>query len=252
MKLKSLLLAALLFIAGSNAFATDYGTAPDLIAKTPARSRYFTWEGEVTPDEFLEQADRHVPVVLHMHGCGGIHPWSDMSFVTMVRQNHMNVVAPDFLARGDAQTSCPSGRAEPGGHPETSNPARIAARRLEMEQMIGWLKAQGFTQVWVSGHSEGGRVVQGVKADVRGVLVLGMDCKVERLQFWQPNPRNRVHVFVSRRDPWLDWPRATIRGCGGIADSTTMHWTDVESHEPLSDPAWRGQIVQLLKPAAPQ
>ena len=231
-------------LAANCAAAADYSTQPELIASAPERSRFFTWEGEVAREDFLLGADRQAPLVIHLHGCAGIHPYSDLSFIRALREKSINVVAPDFLARGDATTSCPSGRAEPMGHPETSNPRRIAARRLEMERVIAWARENGFQRIWVTGHSEGGRVVQGVRAGVSGVIAIGMDCK--NTAFWQPNPGNKVHVFVSHRDPWLGWPGAPVRGCGSPWDSSTMHWTNEPSHEPLADPAWKDEYLRLI------
>lgn len=229
-----------------------YDTSAVLIEGAIQRSRYHphalmdqwgVWQRGTDLPAFLEAANRADPVLVHVHGCAGL-TLDEADLVYMFTKNKVNVVVMRFLVRGDAESSCPGG-ARPEGWPEVRNPSRIGARRLELEKQVAWLRHQGFQRIFVSGHSEGGRVAQGLKAKVEGVIISGMDCKL--LEWWQPNPENRIAIFLSRRDPWLGYPVHTIRGCGSFFDSKiTHHWTWSEGHDFLLDPDWLGLMVAFI------
>lgn len=249
---KLLVLLALLCTSLAQA-QLDYDTSPSLIKTAHERSHYWlhrmTWEvgtnDDASIEQFLEEANRRDPVVVHAHGCLGVHG-SDDTLKSHYMYNKINVVQLDFLRRPGVVASCDRARNE--GHVEVMNPRRIEARRMEMEHQIQWLRAQGFTNVHVSGHSEGGRVAQGLRADVRSVMVHGMDCKPVMRHFWADrNPENRIFVFLSRRDNWLGWPKHQIVGCSSwFSNQITQYWTEIETHEVLPEASWRDLVVDII------
>lgn len=159
----------------------------------------------------------------------------------------------DFLKVKGREPSCEP-YPKPDGWPETSNPSRIKARRMELESQVQWLKDEGFKKIYVSGHSEGGRVVQGLKAEVAGVFIHGMDCKSSRAEFWDPNPKNRIMVFVSSKDPWLGYPSYAVRGCRSLFNRSYVedYWSSHPTHSPLVEQEWRDVISRVLKRTEPQ
>jgi hypothetical protein len=182
-----------------------------------------------------------------VHGCFGIYMDDGLLRSFYVDQG-ANVVMMDFLKVKGRQRSCEL-HPNAGGWPETSNPARIRARRLELEAQVKWLKEQGFRKIFVSGHSEGGRTVQGLRAEVEGVFIHGMDCKASRMRFWDPNSRNKIKVFISSRDPWLDYPNSVIQGCSTIFNRSYVsdHWSRQATHSPLVEQEWRDVLSRELK-----
>lgn len=226
-----------------------YDTNPAVIATAHERSQYHVADGifPTGPSEFLKEAKREAPTVVHAHGCQGIS-WDEHYLTTFFKENGANVVLLDFLKRG-VDASCET-FPRVGGWPEVSNPARIAARRLELEHQVTWLKQQGFTNIYVSGHSEGGRTVQAVQQDVKAVFISGMDCKPEHMRFWSPRKTNKIMVFLSRRDAWLNYPQSRIVGCSHFFNSSHVieYWTDVPSHSPVSAFSdWKDIVKQALK-----
>ena len=194
----------------------------------------------------MNEAKREVPVVLHVHGCLGVQ-WDEQRLGTFYAEQNVNIVMLDFMKLEGRKPSCEA-FPKAGGWPEVSNPDRIAARRLEMESQIQWLKDQGFKKIYVSGHSEGGRTVQGVKADVAGVFIYSMDCKISMRHFWTPNPNNQIKVFISSRDPWLDYPQVSIRGCKSLFDrQVSEYWSNQNSHGVLLEKEWRDVLARELK-----
>lgn len=230
---------------------TPYATPPDVLLAAPERSAYTVQtDGSprlVDPAAFLREAGRDAPVVVQLHGCYGVNR-SDRLLRDFFAAQGANVVVMDYLALPGRARSCAL-RPEPQGWPEASNPQRIRERRAEMEAQVDWLKAHGFRRIFVSGHSEGGRTAQGLQAEVAGVFIHGMDCKAVRRAFWHPNPRNRIRVFLSERDPWLGYPLHPIRGCSGPGrGAVTDHWSSQPTHSPLVEPAWRELIAHDLAP----
>lgn len=123
--------------------AQPYDTSPEVINTTFQRSIYYTADAYPLPlkiDEFLNEAKRDVPVILHAHGCSGVS-WDEQRLGTFYAEQKVNMVMLDFIKVEGRKLSCePFPKA--GGWPEVSNPDRIAARRLEMESQIQWFRAK--------------------------------------------------------------------------------------------------------------
>jgi len=239
---------AWMLAAGHTYAQRTYDVSDTVIRSSHTRSTYYL-QSERHPhshESFLEKADRSRPVVLHAHGCHGLGGY-DQQLAFFYRSLGFHVVLTNFLTRGDAESSCPSVNASRTGHPETGNPHRVNARRLELEHHIDWLKGSGFADIVVTGHSEGGKVVQGFKRPVRGVVIHSMDCKERHL--WDPHPDNRYLVLYSPKDPWItgigSYP---TRPCRHLFNQSKVRepGSSVDSHGPLDDPAWRDEIRQFL------
>lgn len=242
---------ATVLAAGAAEAQVRYDTPDDVLRTSYERSDYYTqaqgavWAASI--EEFLREAGRDQPVVVHVHGCYGQY-MDDGSLRNFYVDQGANVVMMDYLKVKGRERSCEL-RPRPDGWPETSNPARIRERRVELEAQVQWLKSQGFTRIFVSGHSEGGRTVQGLKSQVAGVFIHGMDCKASRMRFWVPNSDNRILVFLSERDPWLGYPGATVQGCGTFFNRSFVKdfWTAQATHSPLVEQGWREVIADELK-----
>lgn len=239
--------AALLVPAGALAQRT-YDLSDAVVGKTPWRSTYHR-VGATTGDaqrQFEERADRSRPVVVHSHGCSGV-VGTDLQLAEFYKELGFHVVLLQFHTRGDASSSCPSGMPSSTGHAESGNPHRIKARRMELEHQIAWLEDLGFKSIVATGHSEGGKVVQGLKRKVDGVILHAMDCKERSL--WDPHPDNRYLALYSTRDPWITGNGSyPTRACGHLFNRSQVRdvRSTVTSHDPLADPAWRDEIRQFL------
>jgi len=230
-----------------------YDVSPAIINSAPERSEYYlhkyTWtEGMGTTQDvplarFLQEADRKEPVVIAVHGCAT--GAGEETLKSHFMYNGVNVVVVNFIKRG-VRPSCLRYPVK-GGWPEVSNPKRIKARRMELEAQVQFLKDNGFQRIWVAGHSEGGRVAMGLKAEVSGVMIFGMGCHYR--QFWSPNPRNPHYVFLSRKDDWLGWPDHKIVGCRTLFNSSYVaeYWSDIPSHDVLLEAEHRDITVRLVK-----
>lgn len=234
-----------------------YDASPEIVNTSYQRSDYYTqdqgavWAASI--DEFLREADRKAPLVVHVHGCSGLSMDDGLLRSFYMDQGSANVVMMDFLKVKGRTPSCEL-HPKPGGWPETANPLRIKARRMELESQVQWLKDQGFKRIYVSGHSEGGRTVQSLKAEVTGVFIHGMDCKIGRMEFWDPNPNNKIMVFLSSKDPWLDYPQTVVRGCKSLFNRGYVeeYWSGQPTHSPLVEQEWRDVIVRELTQSTPQ
>lgn len=243
-------LLGMLLSTGPAPAQVAYDASSEIVSTTHQRSDYYTqvqgavWAASI--DEFLQEADRDVPVVVHAHGCSGLSSDDGLLRSFYVDQG-ANVVMMNFLNEKGRKPSCePYPKA--GGWPEVANPDRIRARRMELESQVRWLKDRGFNKIYVSGHSEGGRTVQGLKSEVAAVFIHGMDCKIGRMEFWVPNPKNRIMVFISSKDPWLDYPNSMVRGCKSLfnRDYVEEYWSDRPTHSPLAEQEWRDVISREL------
>ena len=220
LKFISMLIATILLSTFAGCVTTGgYTTEPDYVAKVLDRTTFHTHESGESFDyfggnanQFLEVADRSFPVVINVHGCGGVGGYV---FKLGVLDNElgMHVVIPDFLKRAGVSGSC-------GGTPSTvtrevRSYGRINARRHEVDYLVRWLQKNSFKSIFVYGHSEGGRTVQGIKERVNGVVISGMDC--DAVGFWEPNAQNPLLVLHSSRDIWLVHWRPIV-SCKSLLD----------------------------------
>lgn len=238
------LLSFLLAWSTSLAWAQKFDMSDAIIKTAHLRSTYFVkdawFDSGLTFDEFLAAADKTKPVVIHSHGCSGKGDNEQLlkGFYTGLG---FNFVMLDFLKRGDAGPSC-TGGPNSGftyfGDLRTRLPARVA----EVMDHVDVLRAQGFKTLYVTGHSEGGMVVQRIKRDVDAAIVHSMSCVPMPTQS-EPIHLKMLHL-VSMNDPLLG------RGASHMVCTDRQNYTaavsQVPSHGALADPAWRGKIKEFL------
>lgn len=220
LKFISMLIATILLSALAGCVTTGgYTTEPDYVAKVLDRTTFHTHESGESFDyfggnanQFLEVADRSFPVLINVHGCGGVSA-SIFNMAEIGNELGMHVVIPDFLKRAYVDRACGSTPASTGR--ETRSYSRIDARRHEVDYLVRWLQKNRFKTIFVFGHSEGGTTVQGIKEQVSGVVISGMDCEGGR--FWEPNPQNPLLVLHSSRDIWLVHWRPIV-SCKSLLD----------------------------------
>ena len=181
---------------------------------------------------FLKEVPTDKKIFVHLHGCGGLY-YGD----NIIREQYLRldiaVIFINFLKRPGVSSSCPEGKHR--NTSEASNFSRIDIRRKEAEVLVKNLQTAGYTNIYVSGHSEGGRVASTWTLPVSGVVIHGMDCKLPG--FWNIQKGQKTLVMFNWKDEWLVAQRS-IQGCrhifnkGWVTESTTDH----SSHIPFQHP----------------
>ena len=188
--------------------------------------------------EFIEKADRTKGVVVHSHGCSGV-----TQDETLLRSFYTDLgfyfVLLDFHKRGDASSSC---NFSGGSFTYHDDPRlRLPPWVLELKNHVRKLRDEGFQKIFISGHSEGGMVVQLFPDEVSGAIIHSMSCIPAGTR---ANLKNRYLHLVSFNDPLLKRP-GTSHTCNDRPNYIT--WTSrVASHGALADPIWREKIREFL------
>lgn len=178
---------------------------------------------------FLNDVDTSTKIFIHLHGCGGIYS-ADRNARTEYLFSNGAVIFINFLKRPGVTSSCAGGKS--GDTSEVSNPRRLDLRRKEAETLVLDLQSKGYTNIYISGHSEGGRVASTWTMPVKGVIIHGMDCKLN--SFWNIPRNQKTLVLFSWRDEWLVAKRS-VAGCQHFFNSgwVTEVTTNDTSHVPF-------------------
>ena len=174
----------------------------------------------------LSEVDTNTKIFVHFHGCSGIG-YSDYDIKNEYLKHDAAVIFIDFLSRRGVPLGCPGGLH--GKEKHSHDRSRIDTRRKEAEVLVKDLLAKGYKNIYVSGHSEGGRTATTWTLPVKGVIVHGMDCGVPG--FWNIQRNQKTIVLLSKRDMWL----ATYRNMMGCRNFFNKDWvteivTDDASH----------------------
>jgi len=114
--------------------------------------------------------DRPLPVLIYMHGCGGLDQNNDLPWAAFIAKLGFIVVAPDRFARTDRRPSC-----WPSQIPEI-----LDMRRDELAYALSQVKASPWADpanVFVLGFSEGGNAVAGATlTGFRGAIISSWTC----------------------------------------------------------------------------
>ena len=230
MKSKLLLVGIVALASASTAvFAQQWRDAPPY-AKSNAdnvlrRSIYFIPSyGAVYPEKFavlLKSLPFIRGVVIHNHGCGGQIGWETHVSQFYYRQGFA-VVAPEFVTRQDNKLGCAGTTTEEAmasaaqrfneGVYTARNPARLAARGDDIEQVVNWLKTQTTLPIILSGHSEGCRTVYyWNKADPQ---IVGGICHKQSLNsryehLWRWNTSLPMWSSLEDEDRWAGGSKQT-------------------------------------------
>ena len=161
-------------------------------------------------NELLSNINTDTQIFVHLHGCGGLY-YGD----NIIREQYLRldiaVIFINFLKRPGVSSSCPGGKH--GNTSEAVNFSRIEIRRKEAEVLVKNLQTAGYTNIYVSGHSEGGRVATTWTLPVSGVVIHGMECKLPG--FWNIQKGQKTLVMFNWKDEWLVAQRS-IQGCRHI------------------------------------
>lgn len=189
-------------------------------------SIYFDKTATNRYERFLSDVDTNKKIFVHLHGCGGIG-YSDYDIKNEYLKHDASVIFIDFLNRRGVASSCAGGMN--GNVLETINSRRIDIRRKEAEVLVKDLYAKGYKNIFISGHSEGGRTATTWVLPVKGVIVHGMDCGVTG--FWNIQRNQKTIVLLSKNDMWLK-ANKNIMGCRNFfnKDWVTEIVTDDASH----------------------
>jgi dienelactone hydrolase len=219
--------------------------SPEVIDTAPLRSTFYVY-GKFFPsgaESFAEKADKSLPVVIHLHGCGGVYS-ADQTVRQFYSSLGMHFIMTDFHKRKDASPGCiltHDNKVLFNGNPDT----RWPARRRELESHIIWLQLNGFNKIVVTGHSEGGVIGQLLNMKVDAVISHSVHCVyANRTRYSSPENRNKVLQLTSKNDPY----GRRFALCADDPDHSnyTSITSEVPSHEPFADPAWKDGIKKFL------
>jgi len=276
---KSLLLLvgeAALAIMSMTALAQQWQDAP-AYAKINAdnvlrRSVYFVPSyGAVYPEKFVVLL-KHLPfirgVIIHNHGCGGQIGWETHVSQFYYRQGFA-VIAPEFVTRKDNKLGCAGGTREEAmasagqrfkeGVYTARNPARLAARGDDIEQVVRWLKTQTTLPIILSGHSEGCRTVyHWNRADPQ---IIGGICHKQSLNsayehLWRWNTSLPLWSSLEDEDAWAGGSKQSPavgferKFTGDPGKLTTVRIAG-SSHDPLIHKVETDSLQQWLNDRVP-
>jgi hypothetical protein len=203
---------------------------------------YETWPTN-DYNKFLKEVNTDTKIFIHFHGCSGIYP-GDFK----VKDEYLSVggavIFINFLKRPGVTSSCPGGK--DGNTLEISNLERLTIRRKEAEVLVADLQLRGYTNIYISGHSEGGRVASTWVNPVKGVIIHGMDCKLHR--FWNIQRGQKTLVMFSWKDEWLNAQRS-MAGCqtmfnnGWVTEVTTNDISHAAFYNKIHVDAFRQWLI---------
>ena len=171
-------------------------------------------------------------IFVHFHGCGGLFH-GDYIIKDQYLKHDSVVIFVNFLRRPGVTSSCAGGKH--GNTSEVSNNNRIDIRRNEAEVLVKDLQSKGYSNIYISGHSEGGRVASTWTMPVKGVIIHGMDCKVSG--FWNIQRNQKTLVMFNWKDEWLVAKRG-MQSCRHFFNKSwvTESTTNDTSHIPFEPP----------------
>jgi hypothetical protein len=218
-----------------------YNTSEEIIGSSHLRSKYFLTSGffdfGIDYKEFVEKSDKAKGVIVHSHGCSGVGQY-DAELRTFYTKLGFYFVQLDFHKRGDARASCTVANGILTYHDLVG--MRLPPRVQELQNHINKLRADGFQKIYISGHSEGGMVVQWFPDEVSGAIIHSMLCIPTQAN----NLKNNYLHLVSFNDPLLD-RRRSPHTCDHRPNYTTVTSRAV-SHGPLADSSWAEKIRDFL------
>jgi poly(3-hydroxybutyrate) depolymerase len=247
--MKNIFILLLLLLNISCAYSQPYNISDDFIAISNERSNFYIAGSSskigFSYKNFLENADKNKPVFIHSHGCGGIGEDESVlrDFHTMQGNNF---VVLNFVNRGDAGPCTHLGSGNLNYKEESLKYIsdlryRIPARLKELEHHIKLLRNAGFLKIFVSGHSEGGMVVQRLSIKVNGAIIHSMTCFPIAMD---TSLNNYLHL-VSTNDPMLTKTPGRKFGCDDRSNYTVAV-SDVRSHGALADASWKEKIGKFI------
>ena len=221
-----------------------YNMSDEIINSSHLRSKYFEksflLDSGMNYQEFIEKADRKRGVVVHSHGCSGVHS-DEYALKNFYTDSGFYFALLDFHKRGDARPSCSVSN---GSLTYLENPrVRLPPRVQELRHHVKLLREAGFEKIFITGHSEGGMIVQLFPDPVQGAIIHSMFCLP--LPPGRNNLQTKYLHLVSLTDPLLPERSDSPRTCVDRPNYVTSV-SKVPSHEALADPSWREKIREFL------
>ena len=204
---------------------------------------YFDKTTTYSYEKLLSEVDVSKKIFVHLHGCGGIGSY-DFDIRNEYSKHDAAVIFIDFLSRPGVSSGCPGGLHGKVKHTFDFN--RIDIRRKEAEVLVKDLFSKGYKNIYVSGHSEGGRTATTWVLPVKGVIVHGMDCAMSG--FWNIQRNQKTIVLLSKDDIWLK----TYRNMMGCRHFFNRNWvteimTGDASHAPFGNDIHINEFRNWLK-----
>lgn len=227
---------------GAMSFPT-YDMSDEIVKSSHTRSKYYLtssfFDFGVGYQEFIEKSDKSKGIVVHSHGCSGVKQAEDeiRNFYTKLG---FYVVILDFHKRGDARPSCTVTNGIMSYHDSVF--LRLPPRVAELQNHVNRLREAGFEKIYLTGHSEGGMVVQNFPDEVSGLIIHSMLCIPPVAH--PNNLKNKYLHLVSLNDPLLTRP-GVPHVCNHRPNYTTVT-SRVPSHSPFADSSWAGKIQEFL------
>jgi hypothetical protein len=185
-------------------------------------------------NELLSNINTDTKIFVHFPGCGGIY-YGDHIVRSEYTAVGGAVIFINFLKRPGVNSSCPTGKS--GNTSEISNNERLTIRRKEAEVLVADLQLKGYTDIYISGHSEGGRVASTWTIPVKGVIIHGMDCKLG--WFWNIQRNQKTLVMFSWKDDWLNAQRS-VASCQHIFNKGWV--TEITSNDSTHVPFYYNKV----------
>lgn len=236
----------LLIFSVFHAFAFSfpvYEMSEELIKSSHTRSKYYLtssfFDFGINYQEFIQKADKSKGLMIHSHGCSGVGQ-DESQLRTFYTKLGFYFVQLDFHKRGDARASCTVNNGVLNYHDNVFT--RLPPRVKELQNHVNRLRADGFEKIYISGHSEGGMVVQNFPDEVNGAIIHSMFCVP--LVVHANNEKTRYLHLVSFNDPLLTRP-GVPHTCSHRPNYTTVT-SRVASHGPLADSSWAEKIRSFL------
>jgi len=153
-------------------------------------------------------------VIIHNHGCAGMWGW-ETTIAQFYYREGFAVVTPEFVTRAGNKTGCPGGSPEEqlrrGGERAAEgiytakNPARLAARGDDIQEIIRWIKTLTDLPIFLSGHSEGCRTTyhwNRNESQVKGGICHKQSVNRQYEHLWQWDTRLPMWSSNEDEDPW--------------------------------------------------
>jgi hypothetical protein len=140
-------------------------------------------------------------IVVHVHGCDGL---GDKS-VLRIWGDYLNALGYDFYAPVSFAEKRPKqvcGKVTEHPIDQTSTVWRLRVAQT-LRTVASLRKERPGVPIYLWGHSEGGRIVQMVDADVAGIIVTGEECGIDGTTVAAPT-RVPFLFLLGQYDPYVD------------------------------------------------
>lgn len=172
--------------------------------------------------------DKPTPVMIYLHGCGGINPYHDLyGWGEYIAKMGFLVILPDSFSRPNRIANCNSATKQFGTFPQVWD-----YRQQEISYTLENLKnIKNVDQnaIFLMGHSEGGvAAAQNNNDKFKGVIISAWTCSI-RVSGLMSARETAVLAMGHTKDSWHDTP--ALRGrCIDFANGRKVTQLDLEGY----------------------